>query len=221
MAREIGPALAEGTSRRDLEGSFVSEGYALLKKHRFFSMGVPVELGGGGARHRDLCDTVREIGRHCGSTALAFSMYSHLIAATVWKHLHEQPAEALLRKVAAEETVLLSTGATDWVDSNGTMEKVDGGYRVTARKVFASGAPAADLIIASSRYRDTEAGPQVLQGGVTFTRSNWLSGFRSSGAAAARAAATTGGPIQWTAARPTAAQTARPRATRERCRIPG
>ena len=188
MAREIGPALAEGASRRDLEGSFVSEGYALLKKHRFFSMGVPVELGGGGARHRDLCDAVREIGRHCGSTALAFSMHSHLIAATVWKHLHKQPAEALLRKVAAEETVLLSTGASDWVDSNGTMEKVDGGYRVTARKVFGSGGPAADLIIASSRYRDTEAGPQVLHfsvptsaKGVTFTNDWDTLGMRSTG----------------------------------------
>lgn len=161
-AREIGPALAEGAARRDLEGRFASEGYALLKRHRFFSMGVPAELGGGGARHGDICETIREIGRHCGSTALAFSMHSHLVAAAVWKHLHGQPGESLLRKVAAGETVLLSTGATDWIDSNGTVEKVDGGYRVTARKAFGSGGPAADLLIASAPYDDPVAGPQVL-----------------------------------------------------------
>lgn len=187
-AREIGPALAEGAARHDLEGSFVSEGYALLKKHRFFSMGVPGALGGGDARHRAVCDTIREIGRHCGSTALAFSMHSHLVAATVWKHLHGQPGEALLRKVAADQTVLLSTGASDWVDSNGTMEKVEGGFRVSARKIFGSGGPAADLIIASARYDDPEAGPQVLHfsvpasaEGVTFTNDWDTLGMRATG----------------------------------------
>lgn len=187
-AKELGPALAEGAARRDLEGSFVHEGYDLLKRHRFFSMAVPAELGGGGALHGQLCATVREIGRHCGSTALAFSMHSHLIAATVWKHRHGQPGEALLRKVAGGETVLLSTGASDWVDSNGTMVKVDGGYRVTARKIFGSGGPAADVIIASAAYDDPQAGAQVLHfsvptaaQGVSFA-SDWNTlGMRSTG----------------------------------------
>lgn len=161
-AKELGPALAEGAARRDLEGTFASDGYALLKEHRFFSMAVPAELGGGGALHRELCDTIREIGRYCGSTALAFSMHSHLVAATVWKHLHGQPGEALLRKVAAEQTVLLSTGASDWIDSNGMVEKVEGGYRVTARKIFGSGGPAANIIMTSAPYDDPQAGPQVL-----------------------------------------------------------
>lgn len=161
-ARGIGPALAEVTARHDLDGTFVEEAYALLKEHRFFSMGVPRELGGGGAAHHDICETIRELGHHCGSTALAFSMHSHLVAATVWKHLHGQPGEALLRKVAASEAVLLSTGASDWLDSNGTMRKVDGGYRVTARKIFGSGGPAATVIVASARYDDPEAGEQVL-----------------------------------------------------------
>ncbi len=161
-ARGIGPALGEVASRHDLEGTFVRESYDLLKEHRFFSMGVPREHGGASALHGEICETVRELARHCGSTALAFSMHSHLVAAAVWRHLHGQPADALLRKIAASELVLLSTGASDWVDSNGTMEKVDGGYRVTARKIFGSGGPAADLVIASAQYDDPDAGPQVL-----------------------------------------------------------
>lgn len=161
-AHEIGPFLAEATVKHDLEGSFVHESYALLKKHRFFSMGIPADLGGGGAHHREMCDAIREIGRHCGSTALAFSMHSHLVAAAVWRHLHGQPAESLLRRVAAEEIVLLSTGASDWIDSNGTMEKVDGGFRVSARKIFGSGGPAAGVVIASARYDDPSGGPMVL-----------------------------------------------------------
>ncbi|HVY48072.1 MAG TPA: acyl-CoA dehydrogenase family protein [Minicystis sp.] len=168
-ARALGPELAEGAGKRDVDGSFVRAGYALLRKHRFFSMGIPTELGGGGATHAELCDTTREIARFCPSTALAFSMHSHLVAATVWKHLRGEPGEQLLRRIAAQQTVLLSTGASDWIDSNGTMENVDGGYRVTARKGFGSGGPAADLIVTSARYEDAKAGPQVLHFAVPTT----------------------------------------------------
>lgn len=115
-------------------------------------------------------------------------MHSHLVAATVWRHLHGQPGDALLRKIAAEETVLLSTGASDWIDSNGTLEKVDGGYRVSARKIFGSGGPAADIIIASAQYDDPEAGPQVLHfsvptsaDGVTFANDWNALGMRATG----------------------------------------
>jgi acyl-CoA dehydrogenase len=161
-AREIGPQLAEWSAGHDAEGTFAKESFALLTEKRFFSMAVPAQLGGGGATHGELCETIRELGRSCGSTALSFSMHSHLVAAAAWKHAHGKPGEALLRKVAAGELKLLSTGASDWVDSNGTMKRVDGGYRVSARKIFGSGGPAADLIIASARYDDPEAGPQVL-----------------------------------------------------------
>ena len=89
-------------------------------------------------------------------------MHSHLVAAAVWRHGHGQPADAVLRKIAAEQTVLLSTGASDWIDSNGTLEKVDGGYRLTARKIFGSGGPAANIVVTSARYEDPSAGPQVL-----------------------------------------------------------
>jgi alkylation response protein AidB-like acyl-CoA dehydrogenase len=89
-------------------------------------------------------------------------MHSHLVAAAVWKHRHGKPGEALLRKVAAEQAVLLSTGASDWIDSNGAMKRVAGGYRVSARKIFGSGSPAADIIITSARYDDPDEGGQVL-----------------------------------------------------------
>ena len=56
-------------------------------------------------------------------------MHTHLVAAAVWRHKHGQPAEALLRKIAASELVLVSTGAGDWVDSVGKAERAPGGYR--------------------------------------------------------------------------------------------
>src|SRR3569623_830640 len=138
VARQLGPVLAVHAARHDTEGSFVEEAYRLFREHRLFSMTVPAELGGGGATHHQTCAAIRELGRHCGSSALALSMHTHLVAAAVWRHRHGQPGEKLLRTIAERELILVSTGATDWVSSNGRMERVEGGYRVTARKVFGS-----------------------------------------------------------------------------------
>jgi alkylation response protein AidB-like acyl-CoA dehydrogenase len=80
----------------------------------------------------------------------------------VWRLRHGQPAEALLRKIAASELVLVSTGAGDWLDSVGKVERVEGGFRVSGIKRFASGSPAGDLIMTSAPYDDPEQGAQVL-----------------------------------------------------------
>jgi len=150
LARELGPALAENAAEHDAAGTFVADNYALLARHGVMGALVPGELGGGGATHAEMCHFLREVAHHCAATSLALSMHQHLVAAAVWKWRHGGAGAALLRRVAAEPLVLLSTGATDWVDSNGTMERVPGGYRVTARKVFGSGGPAADLMVTSS-----------------------------------------------------------------------
>jgi alkylation response protein AidB-like acyl-CoA dehydrogenase len=154
-ARELGPELSEHSADHDTAGTFVAEGYDALKRHRFFSALVPTELGGGGASLAELCDAIRELAHHCPATALSFSMHSHLVAATVWRFRNGKPAEKLLRRIADEQLVLVSTGATDWVNSSGEMRKVDGGYRVTARKPFGSGSPGADVLITSSRFEQS------------------------------------------------------------------
>ena len=42
------------------------------------------------------------------------------------------------------------------------LDKVEGGYRMTARKAFASGSPVGDLLVTSAVYDDPEDGPTVL-----------------------------------------------------------
>jgi acyl-CoA dehydrogenase len=158
----LAPLLAERAARHDAEGTFVEDSYAELRRLRVPSLGVPAELGGGGASHRELCSLLRELGRHCGSTALALSMHTHLLAATVYRYKRGEPGEQLLRRIAAEQLVLVSTGAADWLSSNGRVERVDGGYRVSAEKIFASGSPKGDLLITSAAWDEAEGGPQVL-----------------------------------------------------------
>jgi acyl-CoA dehydrogenase len=110
---------------------------------------------------------VREIAKGCGATGLAFSMHSQQVAVAAWRWQNQKaPLEALLRRVATEQIVILSSGGSDWLESGGRAEKVEGGFKITARKGFASGAPAAALLMTSAVYDDPQAGPTVLHFGV-------------------------------------------------------
>ncbi|HEU5075132.1 MAG TPA: acyl-CoA dehydrogenase family protein [Polyangiaceae bacterium] len=161
-AREVGSAFAETAKAADRERRFVAENYSALADAGILGALVPSELGGGGASHGDVCELLRELAHFCPSTALALSMHQHLVAATVWRYLHQMPGEALLRRVAAEHLVLVSTGAGDWLRSNGEVERTEGGYRVSGEKHFASGSPGGDLLVTSAAWNACPDGPAVL-----------------------------------------------------------
>jgi acyl-CoA dehydrogenase len=162
IAKQLVSPLAEQAGRHDEEGSFVVESYRRLQQRRAIGALVPTELGGGGANLEQICDFLRMLAHGCPSTALALSMHQHLVAAAVWKLKQQGESAPLLKRIAEEQIVLVSTGASDWVDSNGSMTRVAGGYRVTARKIFSSGCEVAEMMVTSSRYDDPQHGPQVL-----------------------------------------------------------
>ena len=132
VAHSLGEEFAGRAEAHDEGDAFVSRNYAALKEQRVFSAAVPEEFGGGGASHREVADMLRTLAQYCSSTALALSMHQHLIAAAVWKYRRGQGGEAMLKSVAEKQLVLVSTGAGDWLESNGSMVKTDGGYLVEA-----------------------------------------------------------------------------------------
>ena len=158
----LGPVFADRAVLSDAQASFTAQNHAELKRHRFYSAGVPADLGGGGLSYAELCRLVRTMAGDCPSTALSFSMHLHLLAATVWRHRRGLPGEALLRRIAAEELALVSTGGRDWLSSNGEAQAVPGGFRVTARKAFASGCEAGDVLVSSVCLDDPEGERSVL-----------------------------------------------------------
>ncbi len=169
LVQIIGPRFAEGTAERDQGDAFVAEHYDILKEHKVFSALVPADLGGGGVRHSAMCAFLRHLAHFCPSTALALSMHQHLIAAAVYNHRNGRPGKKLLERVAADETVLISTGANDWLESNGVAERADGGFRVSARKPFGSGSPKGGVLVTSAPYDDPKEGWQVLHFATPFT----------------------------------------------------
>ena len=162
VARELGPSFAERADAHDADDSFVAENYASLKERGLITAGVPGELGGGDASHADLCAVVREIAHFCGSTALSFSMHTHNVAtqALSWRAGNKAP-EPFLRRVAAEKLVIATSGGSDWLHGSGKLEKVEGGFRLSGRKIFSSGVPSANLFTTTGIYDDPQNGPTV------------------------------------------------------------
>lgn len=169
LVQMIGPGFAEGAAERDASDEFVAEHYETLKAHKVFSAMVPAELGGGGVRYDAMCAFLRQLAHYCPSTALALSMHQHLVAAAVYNHRNGRPGQKLLERVAAAETVLVSTGANDWLESSGAVERAEGGFRISARKPFGSGSPQGGVLVTSAPFHDPQQGWQVLHFPVPFT----------------------------------------------------
>ena len=188
LAAGLGESLAAGAAERDANSEFVAGNYALLREYGFFKMIIPAELGGGGADYTEVAAVIRELARHCGSTALAFAMHTHPVAANLFKHLRgDEKATATLRKIADNDLIVAGTGANDWLASSGEMKPVEGGFEVSARKHFVSGSPGAQVFVTSAHF-DGENGAEVLHFAIPFAsegvtrHDNWNTlGMRATG----------------------------------------
>jgi alkylation response protein AidB-like acyl-CoA dehydrogenase len=158
----------------DENDSFVAENYAALKTSGLVEAGVPTELGGGGANVTELAHMLRTLAHHCGSTALAFAMHHHLVAVPAWRWTHQKVAavEPLLKRVAAEKIIVVTSGGSDWVAGAGKAERVEGGYKISARKVFASGSPVGSIFMTSAVLEEPGQEPMVLHFGIPMNSPN-------------------------------------------------
>jgi alkylation response protein AidB-like acyl-CoA dehydrogenase len=163
-ARALAPILSERASQVDETDTFVAENYALLKQAGLVEAGVPRELGGGDAPVAELAEMLRVMAHACSSTALAFAMHTHQVAIPAWRWRYQKVAavEPLLKRVAAEQLILLSSGGSDWIGGSGKATKVDGGWRVDARKVFTSGAQAGDLLMTGAIAKSEDGTSSVI-----------------------------------------------------------
>lgn len=185
IARALGRDFAARAADYDATDSFAAENFREIREAGLLSIGVPAELGGGDASYRELCGMLRETARHCSGTALALAMHTHPLAAAVWRWRKgdKAPVEGLLKRVAAENLMLLSTGGNDWLGGSGTAEKTEGGYLFSGRKRFVSGCEAGDILMTMAREGDTvlHAGVPMKSQGVRIEQTWRTLGMRASG----------------------------------------
>jgi alkylation response protein AidB-like acyl-CoA dehydrogenase len=146
MATAIAEVAAPHADRHDIEGSFAVEGVGRARDVGYLAGPVPPDLGGCGALTADMVTGQLIVAHSCGSTALACSMHLHIVLAAAWRWRRgETVVEPLLRRVASDRFVITTTGGNDWTKPNAVAEPVEGGWRVSGRKTFASISPAADV----------------------------------------------------------------------------
>lgn len=163
LADQLAASCAARAAEHDQNDRFVSENVAELKAAGAYGMHIPAELGGGGATYEETADFLRRLAHGCGSSALALSMHTHLVATTTWRYRNQAaPVGPFLSRVASEGLVLVSSGGSDWLNGSATAIKTDGGFLVSGRKIFASGSPVGDLLMTTAVYQDPESGPTVL-----------------------------------------------------------
>ena len=169
-ADSIATEIAARAAKHDAEDLFVADAFARLKAEGFFKMHVPAELGGHGADYAEVCAVVRTLAAACGSTGLAFSMHSHLVAVAAWRWRNEKaPTDGLLKRVAAENLILISSGGIGLVEERRHGDE-------SRRRLSHQGAQDflqrlarwAILLMTSAVTEDPQAGPTVLHFAVPF-----------------------------------------------------
>jgi alkylation response protein AidB-like acyl-CoA dehydrogenase len=159
----------------DREASFPFENFADLRDAGLLGICVPKVHGGLGADFATYVMVAAEIGRHCGSTALSFNMH---VCSTMWAGFiadalemdagqrvdHERCRAIHFTRVVAEGKVYsqpfseggaAAAGKAPW---GTTAIKIDGGYRIKGKKIFASLSGAADFYGVLCTLEDPTAG---------------------------------------------------------------
>lgn len=168
LADKLGKVFATRAEVADETDSFVAENYEALKTSGLVEAGVPTELGGGGASIYELAQMLRTLAHSCGSTALAFAMHTQQVAIPAWRWQHQKlvAVEPLLKRIATEKIIVMTSGGSDWVAGSGKAEKVEGGFKITARKIFASASPVGSLLMTSAVLEEKDQEPMVLHFGI-------------------------------------------------------
>jgi alkylation response protein AidB-like acyl-CoA dehydrogenase len=154
LVRSLGPVIRERAVVHDREASFPFDNFADFRKAGLLAVCVPRQHGGLGATYADYVRVSEEIGRYCGATALTFNMHN---ATMLWcgevadlltmtaaeRTLHDEIRSAMFAGVVHRGDIHsqpfsegLAPGATTGVATKAVA--VDGGWRVTGRKIFAS-----------------------------------------------------------------------------------
>ncbi|MCC6793150.1 MAG: acyl-CoA/acyl-ACP dehydrogenase [Thermomicrobiales bacterium] len=167
LAADLAERFRPHAAEHDRDNTFVDENFRIMNDTGYLRLAVPVELGGLGASMRQVCYAQAALAAGCASTALAVNMHHYLVLANVFRwRKGAAAAEGLLRRVANDGVVLMTSGGSDGIWPSATAVKENGGYRISGRKVFCSQAPVAGVLTTMAAYDDPQDGRIVLLVGI-------------------------------------------------------
>ena len=146
LSDEILDRCAARTAGYDRENRFFTEDFEELRAAGYLLMAVPTELGGLGMTLAEVCQEERRLARRSPATALAVNMHVYWtgLAADLWRS-GDKSLSWLLEEAVAGEVFAAGHGEAGndlpVLLSTAKAERVDGGYEITAHKIFGSLTP--------------------------------------------------------------------------------
>jgi alkylation response protein AidB-like acyl-CoA dehydrogenase len=150
--RELAADFATRSGEHDRDASHPLENYRRLRDEGFLALNLPQEWGGAGVGLLGHTLAFEALGQGCPSTALAFNMHASVvmpvmasaeIAAGAKRHL----ADLVVHRKKLIAGNFSEPGTTSLIGERplaAQARRIDGGYSVTGRKMFASMLDAAD-----------------------------------------------------------------------------
>jgi alkylation response protein AidB-like acyl-CoA dehydrogenase len=165
---ELAADFATRAADHDRDGSHPVENYDRLRAEGFLELTIGKEWGGTGASFLDHTIAYEALGQGCPSTALAFNMHASVVMPVLQSPEVDDAAKELIADLVVRQHRLIGgnfsePGTTSLIGErplSARARRVNGGYSVTGRKMFASMLEAADHVLVMA-YPDNATGPHA------------------------------------------------------------
>ena len=165
-ARRLAEDFATRAAQHDRDATDPVENYAALRDAGFYGLNVPAELGGAGIGLLAWSLAAEELAQGCASTALAFNMHLSVVGPVMESPFVARDVKERLAKMVVHEGKLIggnfseptTSGLVGTAVPRARARRVDGGYRITGRKAFASMIGVADFAMVMV-YPDESTSP--------------------------------------------------------------
>jgi alkylation response protein AidB-like acyl-CoA dehydrogenase len=139
----------------DQNGEFPEKSVRALAEAGFLKLTVPVEDGGLGAAPSEFGEAVFRLAKACASTAMVYVMHvtslNSILALPASPERTAHLAWICGQGLLITEAISEPGSGSQWWSVASTAERIEGGYRITARKSFSTSAGHAAAYVVSTR----------------------------------------------------------------------
>jgi alkylation response protein AidB-like acyl-CoA dehydrogenase len=153
--RELAADFAIRSAEHDRDASHPIENYQRLRDEGFLALTVARQWGGAGASFLDHTLAYESLGQGCPSTALAFNMHASVVMPLLECVEVTTEAKRRIARMIVHDRCLIAGNFSEPITTaligerplKTRARRIDGGYSVTGRKMFASMLEAADYVL--------------------------------------------------------------------------
>lgn len=152
---ELAADFATRSTQHDRDASHPTENFDSLRREGFLDLAVPIAWGGKGAGLLTHTLAYEALGQGCPSTALAFNMHSSVVVPLLESPEVTEAAKRHLADLVVRQGKLVGGNFSEPSTTSLIGERplsvrarrIEGGYSITGRKMFASMLEAADYVL--------------------------------------------------------------------------